>query len=83
MPADKLIAEHLRAHPGEITLVCTGPLSGLAKLMARDPAALTLIDRVIIAGGSTTANGDVTAVAEFNMHFDPQRPLSRVALAHD
>ena len=71
MPADKLISEYLRAHPGEITLVCMGPLSGLAKLATRDPAALALIDRVIIAGGSTSASGNVTAVAEFNMHFDP------------
>lgn len=71
MPADKLIAEHLRAHPGEITLICMGPLSGIAKLAARDPAALALIDRIIIAGGSTSASGNVTAVAEFNMHFDP------------
>ncbi len=58
MTADKLISEQLRAHPGEITLVCTGPLSGIAKLATRDPAALALIDRMIIAGGSTTANGN-------------------------
>ncbi len=79
MTADKLISEQLRAHPGEITLVCTGPLSGIAKLATRDPAALALIDRMIIAGGSTTANGNVTAVAEFNMHFDP---LSAQAVLH-
>lgn len=72
MPADKLIAEQVRAHPGEVTLVCTGPLSGIAKFMTRDPAAVALVDRIIIAGGSTTCNGNVSAVAEFNMHFDPQ-----------
>lgn len=79
MPADKLIAEQLRAHPGEITLVCTGPLTGVAKLMARDPGAVSLLDRILIAGGSTTASGNVTAVAEFNMHFDP---LSAQAVLH-
>jgi len=72
MPADKLIAEQLRAHPGEISLICTGPLTGIAKLLQRDPAALSLADRLIIAGGSTEAIGNVTEVAEFNMHFDPQ-----------
>lgn len=71
MPAEKLIAEQLRANPGEVTIVCTGPLTGIAKLMARDPAVIDLVDRIVIAGGSTTANGNVTAVAEFNMHFDP------------
>lgn len=79
MPAEKLIAEQLRAHPGEVTLVCTGPLTGIAKLMARDPAVLDLIDRIVIAGGSTTARGNVSAVAEFNMHFDP---VSAQAVLH-
>ena len=78
MPADKLIAEQLRANPGEVTLVTTGPLSGIAKLMARDPGAVSLIDRIVIAGGSTSANGNVSAVAEFNMHFDP--PSARAIL---
>lgn len=78
MAADKLIADQLRAHPGEITLVATGPLTGIAKLMTRDPAAVDLIDRIVIAGGSTTANGNVSAVAEFNMHFDP--PSARTVL---
>lgn len=76
MPADKLIAEQVRAHPGEVTLVCTGPLGGIAKFMARDPGAVALIDRLIIAGGSTSGNGNVTAVSEFNMHFDPQSARS-------
>ncbi len=71
MPADKLIAEQLRAHPGEVTLICTGPLTGIAKLMTRDPGALNMVDRIIIGGGSTSAHGNVSAVAEFNMHFDP------------
>jgi inosine-uridine nucleoside N-ribohydrolase len=71
MASDKLIAEQLRAHPGEVTIVCTGPLSGIAKLMGRDPGAVSLVDRIVIAGGSVTAAGNVTAAAEFNMHFDP------------
>ncbi|MGN6135249.1 MAG: nucleoside hydrolase [Aureliella sp.] len=71
MPSDKLIAEQLRANPGEVTLVATGPLSGIAKALARDPAAVSLVDRIVIAGGSTTGNGNVSAVSEFNLHFDP------------
>ncbi|MFO1064932.1 MAG: nucleoside hydrolase [Pirellulales bacterium] len=72
MPADKLIADQLRAYPGEVTIVCTGPLTGIARLMARDPGAVALVDRIVIAGGSVTGMGNVTAAAEFNMHFDPQ-----------
>ena len=71
MPSDKLIADSLRANPGEITIVCTGPLTGFAKALSRDPALVPMIDRVVIAGGTVTGVGDVTPAAEFNMHFDP------------
>lgn len=71
MPSDKLIADRLRADPGEVTIVCTGPLTGFAKAIGRDPALVPMIDRVIIAGGSVSGVGNVTATAEFNMHFDP------------
>ena len=71
MPSDKLIADRLRADPGDVTIVCTGPLTGFAKALGRDPALVPMVDRVIIAGGSVTGVGNVTPSAEFNMHFDP------------
>lgn len=71
MPSDKLIADRLRADPGKITIVCMGPLTGVAKALSRDPALVPMIDRIVIAGGSVTGVGNVTATAEFNMHFDP------------
>lgn len=71
LPSDKLMADALRMDPGNITVVCTGPLTGLAKTLGRDPALPPMIDRVIIAGGSIHGVGNVTATAEFNMHFDP------------
>jgi inosine-uridine nucleoside N-ribohydrolase len=71
IPSDKLIIEQLRAHPGEVTLVCMAPLTGVAKALNRDPAVVGLIDRLIIAGGSTEGRGDVSPCAEFNFHFDP------------
>ncbi len=71
MPSDKLIADRLRADPGEVTIVCTGPLTGFAKALARDPALVPMIDRVVIAGGSVIGVGNVTPAAEFNFHFDP------------
>lgn len=71
LPSDKLIEQEVRANPGDVTIVCSGPLTGLAKALGRDSALVELIDRVVIAGGSTKLIGDVTAAAEFNMHFDP------------
>ncbi|KAA5545970.1 nucleoside hydrolase [Roseiconus nitratireducens] len=69
--SEKVIAELLRQYPGEITLVCLGPLTNLARLYQRDPAVITLIDKVVISGGAYRAAGNATPVAEFNLHFDP------------
>ena len=69
--SDKVIAELLRKHPGEITIICLGPLTNLAKLKQRDPAVLTLVDKIVIGGGCVSHAGNVTAAAEFNMYFDP------------
>lgn len=71
LPSDKLIADALRANPGEVSIVCMGPLTGVAKAMGRDPALAPMIDRIIMAAGAATGIGNITPTAEFNMHFDP------------
>ncbi len=71
MTSEKLIAELLRAEPGDITILCLGPLTGIARAFQRDPSIIESVDKIIMLGGSTQCIGDVTAAAEFNMHFDP------------
>lgn len=65
------MADLIRRHPNEITVVCLGPLSNLARLARRDPAAIPLIDKVVISGGAVSHAGNATAVAEMNCFFDP------------
>lgn len=69
--SDKLIIDQVRANPGQVTIICTGPLTGLAKALQRDPAIAGMLDQIIMTGGSVSGVGDVTPCAEFNMHFDP------------
>lgn len=71
LPSEKVIADLVHQYPNQITLVCLGPLTNLARLCRRDPAAVGLIDKVIISGGSVACPGNVTAGAERNMYFDP------------
>lgn len=71
MSSEKLIADQLRANPGEITLLCLGPLTGVAKAFQRDPGLTKAVDRIVMSGGSIGGVGDVSCCAEFNMHFDP------------
>jgi inosine-uridine nucleoside N-ribohydrolase len=72
IPSDKLIEKELRTYPGQVTLVCTGPLTGVAKAFSRDSSLAEIVDRVVITGGSGELIGNETATAEFNMHFDPK-----------
>ncbi len=71
MLSEKLLSDQLRANPGEVTVICTGPLTNIARAIQRDPSLVSTIDRLVMAGGSVQGIGDVTAAAEFNMHFDP------------
>lgn len=70
--SEKVIGELLRLHPGEITLLCLGPLTNVARLCQRDPSAVSMIDKVIISGGSVGHPGNATPSAESNMYFDPK-----------
>jgi purine nucleosidase len=70
--SEKLIIDTVRANPDEVTILCLGPLTNLARAIRRDPHLVPMIDRVIVAGGSLTAQGNITQAAEFNFYFDPQ-----------
>jgi len=71
-PSDKVIGELLRLHPGQITIVCCGPLTNIARAFSRDPGLTELVDKVVISGGTYAHGGNVTPAAESNMHFDPK-----------
>lgn len=67
----KLMGEQIRQAPGEVSIVCLGPLTNVNELLTRDPTTATLIDRLFIVGGSVEGIGNITPCAEFNMFFDP------------
>jgi inosine-uridine nucleoside N-ribohydrolase len=71
MPSEKLIADRLKAEPGQVSILCLGPLTGVSLAFRRDPSLIDMVDRLIIVGGTRDGIGDVTPAAEFNMHFDP------------
>jgi inosine-uridine nucleoside N-ribohydrolase len=69
--SEKLIIDCVRAHPEEVTILCMGPLTNLAKAFQRDPHLPQLIDQIIMVGGSTDGSGNISPCAEFNFFFDP------------
>lgn len=71
-PAPALIIEQISAAPGEIVLICIGPLTNLATAIQTAPAEMAKVKEIFIMGGAIQAPGNVTPVAEFNMHTDPE-----------
>ncbi len=77
-PARPAQAEHavdflirtVRARPGEVTLLATGPLTNVALAFRLAPELPGLLREVVWMGGSTTG-GNRTPAAEFNALADP------------
>jgi purine nucleosidase len=65
------LIEEIKAAPGEITLVATGPLTNIALAVHREPRLVTQVKDFVIMGGSA-GRGNVTPAAEFNIAADPE-----------
>jgi inosine-uridine nucleoside N-ribohydrolase len=63
------LVEITRRHEGA-WIVATGPLTNVAIALQRDRRLADRVAGISIMGGGTF--GNVTAVAEFNIHFDPE-----------
>ncbi len=57
--------------PGELTLIALGPLTNVAKAIAKEPRAREWIREIIVMGGAVEVAGNVTPHAEFNVYSDP------------
>lgn len=70
-PSEKIIAELIRKYPNQVSLLCLGPLTNIARVFQREPALETMVDRIVISGGAVRAAGNITPAAEFNVFFNP------------
>ena len=61
-----------KSRPGEIVLVCLGPLTNLAIALNVLPELPSLLRRLVVMGGSFINPGNVTPHAEFNIWADPE-----------
>lgn len=60
-----------KARPGELTLVCTGPLTNLAIALNVEPELKHWLKRVVIMGGAYRVPGNTRPWGEFNILLDP------------
>jgi len=68
---DKLLIDLIHQNPGEVAVVCLGPLTVLASAFDRDPELPSMLQRLLVVGGAWHEPGNVSAVAEFHFYCDP------------
>ncbi|XP_076453012.1 uncharacterized protein LOC143288424 [Babylonia areolata] len=81
-PADarQIEAEHavsalirfVNEYPGQITLICLGPLTNLALALRLDPQVARKLKDILILGGNIEGRGSATLSAEQNFFHDPE-----------
>src|SRR5215212_7119635 len=70
--ASELIVKLAHEHPGELTLVPTGPLTNVAAAVLADPEIAKLYKKVVLMGGAFLAKGNAARWAEANIWHDPE-----------
>jgi inosine-uridine nucleoside N-ribohydrolase len=70
-PSDKLLTDLVRQYPKEVTIICMGPLTNLARAMDRDPEWPALVHRIVCLGGTMNEPGNAGPVSEFHFACDP------------
>jgi purine nucleosidase len=66
-----LIIEMVHKYPHEITLIPIGPLTNIALAVSKDPSIASLVNNIVIMGGSISG-GNVNGAAEANIYNDPE-----------
>ena len=70
--AAQVLADEIRARPGEVTLVTLGPLTNVARAFELAPDAAQQLGSLVLMGGTSDHRGNITAVAEYNIWADPE-----------
>ncbi len=69
--AAQFIVEQAREHAGDLVLAGIGPLTNVALAHALEPDLPALLADVVVMGGAGFGQGNVTPLAEANVHSDP------------
>jgi purine nucleosidase len=79
--AVELLYAKLKEAPGEITIICLGPLTNVAQLLKDHPDAKPLIKRLVVMGGAIKVGykGQEPPEPEWNIKCDPGAAKSVLA----
>lgn len=68
-----------REHPGRLRVLAIGPCTNLALALAEAPDLPGLVHSVTVMGGAVLGTGNVTEIAEANIHNDPEAAAAVLA----
>lgn len=76
-PAAMFLVDQVRAHPGAISIVASGPLTNVALAVRLDPSFAANVKKLVIMGGLVDGNmqhatEDANLFNDFNFKFDPE-----------
>jgi purine nucleosidase len=70
--AHDLIIRLVNENPGQITLLCVGPMTNIALALLKQPQIAKKIKRIVAMGGSINYPGNSTPQSEYNVFCDPE-----------
>lgn len=74
------LVELAQQHRGELVVLALGPLTNVALATLIDPSFLDNVQQVVVMGGTSRGEGNLTKHAEFNVGCDPE--ATSIVLAH-
>ena len=70
--AHDLIIDLIEKNPGEITLLCVGPMTNIALAFLKRPTITSQVKKIVSMGGAIHYPGNSTPQSEYNVFCDPE-----------
>lgn len=70
--ASLAIIDLVKQYPGEVTIVCLGPVTNIATAIILEPNFLKYVKNIFIMGGSVNGVGNKKPNVEYNFDMDPE-----------
>ncbi len=70
--SEKLLVELVRQYPHELTIICMGPCTVLARALDLYPDLASLVRQIVVVGGALHEPGNAGPVSEFHFFCDPK-----------
>lgn len=70
--ASQAIIDLVKQYPGEVTIICIGPMTNLATAMILEPDLSKYIKDIFVMGGSVKGVGNKSPNVEYNFSMDPE-----------